>query len=38
VRQFQQQIDQIKTQRNTEINSENSRYAADRAYLDAQCR
>lgn len=34
---IQQQIDQLNTQRAADINTENSRYAADKAYLDAQC-
>ena len=35
---LQQDIDRIKANRDNAINSENSRYAADRAYLDSQCK
>ena len=35
--QIQRYIDQIKAQRDAAINSENSRYEADHASLDAQC-
>ena len=35
---IQQQIDQLKSQRDAAINSENSRYQGEKAYLDAQCR
>jgi tetratricopeptide (TPR) repeat protein len=36
--QIMQQIDQINVQRDSDINTENSRYESDRAYLDAQCK
>jgi len=38
VLQLQQQIEQLKAQRDAAINTENARYEADRAYLDAQCK
>jgi hypothetical protein len=36
--QLQRQIDQLIAQRNAAINTENSRYEADKAYLDTQCK
>ena len=35
--QIQDEVDQIKAQRDAAIKSENTRYAADKAYLDAEC-
>ena len=37
ITQIQEEIDQIKAQRDAAIKSENMRYAADKASLDAQC-
>ncbi len=31
------ELDQVKAQREADINSENARYEADKANLDAQC-